>query len=1140
MAPLSAPHECSPAENLQASWEVTTVSAHSGAKRRRSFWYFGTWNVRSLLDNEGPIETARQGPECHQLSEDRRIDLVVRELNRYRITVAALQETKWFGSATYSVGKSVVLTAGRPTPQAGQSNQRGEGVAIVLSSPAIAAWKTGGEQWKTWGSRLIRVTLATGKRGSDRLHVLSCYAPTFGATRALKDDFFDDLQHALNEIPPEEPYVMLGDFNARVGSRSEESDLWEHVRSEVRGPHGLGQENDAGREFLNFLLRNEATICNTWFQKKSLHKQTWQHPKSKVWHCIDFAIVRQKDRKRCMDATVKRGAECHTDHQLLRVKVKMARKWSHPTTRRKMMRYNVAKLQDRDANSNGESTPSALFQEAASAKAREAWKDSSSAEEKWLVLRSAMIEAAKSELGTDQRRHPDWFRESSELLEPLFLERNQLYTKWLSTGRESDRKRFAGARRRARQAVRAAKNAWFQGKAEEAQRERFGGKKVWQCIRDMQRGRRGLVPTRSATVRDEGGQPCTTITAQHQRWRRHFAGILNIRSQYNLEELRKVGQRPIRPQMDDLPTMEELEQAVGKLRSGKAGGGSGILPEMVKSACCDSDFLDLLLDLVCTVWKEKRVPKEWSDAIIVPIPKKGNLTNCDNWRGIALLDVVGKVAARVIQERLQDLAEEVLPESQCGFRKGRSCADMIFTVRQLVEKSWEHRAKTFLVFVDLRKAYDSIPREALWVALKKLGVPDSMIELIRSFHHNMEARIRLDTTLLEEIEVNNGLRQGCCMAPALFNLYSCLVVERWAARMEGTEGAGVYLRYKHDGRIFRRYTRNAQEMMLTECQFADDAALLATTRAGAVRALREYLQVAEDFGLTVSIPKTKIMAVGREVTEDDRAPLRLDDTSVIEAVSEFPYLGSTIAASGRMDSDVEKRIAQASKAFGALRTPVFRDRDLLLRTKRNIYQACVLSVLLYASECWIPLRKHRRKLDSFHHRCLRTILGISNRQQWAQRITSQEVRRRWGDPATVSEKVTARRLEWLGHLARMPESRTPKRCLFGWLPQPRPRGGPRRRWRDVIRADLQEIRVPEDDWYDLAVRSRRRWRTTCREALDESRATTQQRGASSSTSTLVMCLECGRSFRREGDKKKAQVHLREAKTNQRADRSSAV
>ena len=145
MAPLSTLHECSPAEDLQTS-RVKMISAHRGAKRRCFSWLFGSWNVRSLLDNEGPIEIARQGPECHQLAEDRRIDLVIRELNRYNITIAALQETKWFGKATYRVGEGfIVLTAGRPTPQANQSKQRGEGVAIVLGGPAVTAWKMGGE-----------------------------------------------------------------------------------------------------------------------------------------------------------------------------------------------------------------------------------------------------------------------------------------------------------------------------------------------------------------------------------------------------------------------------------------------------------------------------------------------------------------------------------------------------------------------------------------------------------------------------------------------------------------------------------------------------------------------------------------------------------------------------------------------------------------------------------------------------------------------------------------------------------------------------------------------------------------------------------------------------------------------------------
>jgi len=91
-----------------------------------------------------------------------------------------------------------------------------------------------------------------------------------------------------------------------------------------------------------------------------------------------------------------------------------------------------------------------------------------------------------------------------------------------------------------------------------------------------------------------------------------------------------------------------------------------------------------------------------------------------------------------------------------------------------------------------------------------------------------------------------------------------------------------------------------------------------------------------------------------------------------------------------MDVDVDRRVTQASKAFGALRKAVFLDKNLRLTTKRKLYNACVLSVLLHGMECWVPLRKHVRKLNTFYHRCIRTILGISNRQQWAQCIPCEK------------------------------------------------------------------------------------------------------------------------------------------------------
>ena len=214
--------------------------------------------------------------------------------------------------------------------------------------------------------------------------------------------------------------------------------------------------------------------------------------------------------------------------------------------------------------------------------------------------------------------------------------------------------------------------------------------------------------------------------------------------------------------------------------------------------------------------------------MLVPVPKKGDLSCCDNWRGISLLDVVGEVVARILQDRLPQLAE-LLHESQCDFRNKCGCSDMIFVVWQLVEKSWEHQAKMLCICIDLRKAYDSVPRAALWQALGKLGVPDSTIELIKSLHQETRAKLRVDGALLDEMNISNRLRQGCCLTPVLFKVYACVLVERWTARIQRIDGIGVHLKYKHDRKLFQRYTHNAEETRLNELQFADDAALLTTT-----------------------------------------------------------------------------------------------------------------------------------------------------------------------------------------------------------------------------------------------------------------------------------------------------------------------
>ena len=121
--------------------------------------------------------------------------------------------------------------------------------------------------------------------------------------------------------------------------------------------------------------------------------------------------------------------------------------------------------------------------------------------------------------------------------------------------------------------------------------------------------------------------------------------------------------------------------------------------------------------------------------------------------------------------------------------------------------------------------------------------------------------------------------------------------------------------------------------MVHKCEFADNVALLAINHATAEEALRLYSRVASEFGLTVSTIKTKFLVMGYGVKEEELLPMTVDGGS-IECVAKFPYPGSLIAANGRLDVEVDKQIACASKAFGALRLSVFKKTQLSVTTKR--------------------------------------------------------------------------------------------------------------------------------------------------------------------------------------------------------------
>ena len=217
-------------------------------------------------------------------------------------------------------------------------------------------------------------------------------------------------------------------------------------------------------------------------------KGTWQHPKSKEWYCIDYASVRQKDRKMCLDATVMRGAECHTDHCLLQIKLRVHRVNTIHKQIKKGRKFNVGRILEGKLSDRGSDEVRKKFQQELSQKVENSWPidRDTTCEHKWNVLRDSLKETADSVLGYEEKKQSDWYSESVDTIETALNQRNECYQRWLATGQSKDHTKFAKARAFARHTIREAKHAWFLSKAAEAQHDRFSGKKAWKCIRDMQ------------------------------------------------------------------------------------------------------------------------------------------------------------------------------------------------------------------------------------------------------------------------------------------------------------------------------------------------------------------------------------------------------------------------------------------------------------------------------------------------------------------------------------------------------------------------------------------------------------------------------------------------------------------------------
>ena len=964
----------------------------------------------------------------------RRTALVAHELRRYDIDFAALSETRFPGeNSLEEVGEGYTFY----WRGLEEDEPRIHGVGFAVKTKLLANIPEGptaiNERLMTW-----RIPLVKGRY----ITLISVYSPTLDSDEETKDRFYSSLDSVLQNINQTDKIALMGDFNARVGRNK---DLWDGAI----GNHGTGNMNSSGLRLLTLCAEHELVITNTIYQQSDKYKNTWKHPRSGHWHMLDYIITRKKDASDVVITRVMRGAECWTDHRMVRSKLKIQ---VRPPIRRQppKRKLNCAALENSETRT--------LFRGKIGEKLTAEINDyevNNNPDVEWDKLCSILKEAAEETVGFKKRSHADWFDQNSVYIHELLEKKRKAHDAYLTnTQSEVLAKQWKDLRAEAQQRLRRMENQWWIERAQEIQAfaDTNNMQGFYNALKLVFGPRRNIV----SQVRSADG---TTVYKERsqilERWAEHFNSLLNHQNDVDESILDTLPDLPPVENMDMIPEFHEVCTAMSQLKKGKACGPDGIPGEVLKHG---GYMLKVQLHkFICALWRGEKIPKLWVDPNIIPIFKnKGARDDCNNSRGIFLLSIAGKILARIMLSRLvTNIAEAVLPETQCGFRKYRSTLDMIFTLKQTQEKCIEQNRDLYIVFIDLKKAFDTVPRDLLWKVLAKYGVPPKFLNMLKLFHTNMQAKVCIGGLESPPFSVEVGVKQGDVLAPVLFNIFISTIMTIAQNYLNAEDG--IQLEYRLDGSLFNTRRLQARTKtsirQVTELQYADDAALISHTPESMQHILDIFSNIYRALGLQINATKTEVMFHSNNVNQE--APVFYINGLQLKNVTNFKYLGSVVIPSGRIDEDVIDNINKAARSFGRLRDRVFQNKQLKLDTKIKVYKAVCISTLLYGAETWTYYQCHIKQLQRFHISCLQKILGLT----WKDRIPHTEIHERT-NTYSIETLVVEKQLRWLGHVIRMPEDRIPRQVLYGQLQNcPRRPGGPKKRYKDQTKANLKKCNL---------------------------------------------------------------------------------
>lgn len=238
-----------------------------------------------------------------------------------------------------------------------------------------------------------------------------------------------------------------------------------------------------------------------------------------------------------------------------------------------------------------------------------------------------------------------------------------------------------------------------------------------------------------------------------EKWKDYFGQLLNCEDlietfMWTVVALNKCEYPP--------PSKVEIVHQIHRLKSFKAPAEDSIQSEIKKNL--DEDIVSEIHTLIKRIWSEELLPKGWGVVLVCSIHKKNDPHNYNSYRGIALLNIEYKILSYCILDRIKPISKEILGEYQGGFRPNRSTTGQIFIVRQIFEKIWEFSKNVYVLFIDFKKAYDSIHRPSLFNIMKEFKFPQKLINLTIASLKNAEIKVKIANLTSPSVRVTTRLK----------------------------------------------------------------------------------------------------------------------------------------------------------------------------------------------------------------------------------------------------------------------------------------------------------------------------------------------------------------------------------------------